>query len=168
MPRQSASVSLYCRNQCGRDRQLIFVIADDGSAKLHSPADGVLRITAEEMERFTEQLDLAASSLSFAGGMPELIPTLLIEPLEPVHLADIGKLEKRRRASLRDVDALLCEIYVERKKEGTCDEVTVRTLGEIRRWLYRKAPTSFWWSCDGFPADAVISHATLHLPPVKA
>lgn len=152
---------LVCRNQQGRDRVLILQIAADGSAKLMSPADGPLRISQVEMARFAEELDLTMSSIDYPGGFKELTPTMLVEPLEPVMLADIGPLDKERRAILKQADLMICQMYARRRDDADSEQVAIE-LGRVRRWLYREAPTAFWISCEAQSLDTILSHAVSH------
>lgn len=157
-------ITLTARNSWGRERTLTLRIEADGSATLHSPADGTLRITAEEVCRFSEELDLTLSAVDYVGGFIELTPMALIEPLEPVMLSDLGTLDGHRRTALRAADKLICEIY-ERRRGGPDQEKAAMSLGEVRRWLYRHASSAFWIEYAYQPIGTILSHAMAHLPP---
>lgn len=157
-------ITLTALNSWGRERTLSLRIAADGSATFHSPADGTLRITAEEMRRFAEKLDLHLSAQDFPGGFQEMTPRVLIEPLEPVNLDDIGPLDPQRKHALRECDAWINALYDQRRMDENREQVAI-SLGEVRRWLYREAPTPFWIECVYAPAGTILSHALAHLPP---
>lgn len=162
----SPPITLTARNSCGKQRTLILSIAADGSAELGSPADGTLRITAEELRRFADELDLTLSASDHPGGFEELTPRVLIEPLEPVMLPDIGALEGQRKHALRECDAWICTMYDQRRQDENREQVAM-SLGELRRWLYRHAQTSFWLECVFAPAGDILAHGLRHLPDVK-
>ena len=153
----SEPIKLVCRNHCGKDRVLMLTVAADGSGKLLSPADGVLRISADRLAQFRDDLDLRIATNDFPGGLDSLVPRALTEPLEPVLMPEADA--PSRNAILREADDWICREYSKRE-EGAERESVCILLGQVRRWLYRDAPAAFWRRAKSKSIDEILSHAT--------
>lgn len=160
-------IRFTARNMSGRDRVYTIEFRSDGSAKMHSRADGTLRISKEEIKRFSQELEFALSSMEFPGDFEDLLPSILIEPLEPVAIPGIADINAARTRMLAQCDIEITHMYTRREEGKERDEVA-KVLAKLRRWLYREAGPGFWKSVRGMPAAAVLSHALSKEPQVRS
>lgn len=145
--------------------ELVFLVQPDGTATIRfQPTLG--NCDADELRTFCNDLDNVLDSYAHVGGIVDLLPISLTEPLEPMTIAGIDyDLDQRRRELLKALDADLCWLY-HRRRDHNADQFPV-ILGQARRWLYREAPPSFWRDFAEFPVDAILSHA-IQVQPIPS
>jgi hypothetical protein len=145
--------------------ELIFLVQPDGSAGVRF--DGIVRdCDAVQLRTFCNDLDNILDSYTHVGGIHDLLPVSLAEPLEPTMIDGMDyNLDKLRRELLKALDADLCWLYHNRRHQNA-DQFPV-ILGQARRWLYREAPPSFWREFGNFPVDAILSHA-IQVQPIPS